>query len=80
MSLLGLARALVGISGSVIRAFPLFILRVRLFLRARVEAGLVAVLRVSPVRDLLWGSGEDGGCEVSLGEIRVGGVNKEVGS
>lgn len=50
------------------------ILRARLFPRARVEAGLVAVPRVGYVRDLLWGSGEDGACEVSPGEIMVGGV------
>ena len=55
--LLDLARAPVSISGNVIRAFPLFILRARLFPRARVEAGLVAVLRVGSVRDLLWGVG-----------------------
>jgi len=34
------------------------ILRARLFPRARVEAGLVAVPRVGSVRDLLWGVGK----------------------
>lgn len=29
---------------------------------------------------LVMGSEEDRGCGVSLGEMRVGGVNKEVGS
>ena len=49
------------------------ILRARLFPRARVEAELVAVPRVGSVRDLLWESGEDRACEVSLGEVMVGG-------